>query len=131
MLKLWWLFRDRNYWAQRAADLEAKLEKERTSNRRYEREMTSRMLTMAGQMGIQQEKVVEAKVPQVLPPIPPQPTAQILNGLTPMQGEAWEMYKDDAALNDIPEGTAWQDFYQREVLSKMMISDDELVDVEN
>lgn len=131
MLKLIWLIRDRNEWKRRAESLEERFEKERTSNRRYEREMTSRMLTMAGQMGIAQEKVVEPKVPQVLPPIPPQPTASVLGDLTPMQAATWEMYKEDAQNVGLTENQAWQDFFQREILSKMTIMDDDRVDVEN
>lgn len=129
MLKLWSLYRDRNYWAQRAADLETKLEKERASNRHFEREMISRIVTMTGQMGIANEVPAKVRTPQVLPPIPPEPTQPILNTLTPQQLEDWKMYEEDAVANDISPGQAWNDFYQSVILSKMMI--EELVDVEN
>lgn len=130
MLKLWWLYKSRNYWAQRAADLEEKLEKERTSNRRYEREMTSRMLTMAGQMGIPQEK--ETRKQQREPPAAAPPLSQAtLGNLTPQQAEDWQMYKEDAAANEVGENVAWNDFFQREILSKMTLMDDDRVDVEN
>jgi len=129
MLKLWWLYRDRNYWRSRAESLEVKLESEIKRNRHFEREMISRIVTMTGQMGIANDAPAKVHKPQVLPPIPLEPTAPILNTLSPQELEDWKMYEEDAAVNDIPPRQAWNDFYQAKILSKMMI--EELVDVEN
>lgn len=136
MLKLWSLYREKNFWAQRAADLETKLETEREKresetkrNRHFEREMISRIVTMTGQMGIANDAPARMRTPQVLPQIPLSPTEPVLNTLSPQELEDWKMYEEDAAANDISPGQAWNDFYQAKVLSKMMI--EELVDVEN
>jgi len=129
MLKLWWLYKSQAYWRSRAESLEVKLESEIKRNRHFEREMISRIVTMTGQMGIANEAPAKVHRPQVLPPIPPQPTEPILNTLSPQELEDWKMYQEDAAVNDISEGQAWNDFYNQKILSKMMI--EELVDVEN
>lgn len=129
MLKLWWIYRDRDYWRSRAETLETKLDNEVKRNRHFEREIISRWINAMGQMGIANDAPAQPRTPQVLPPIPPEPTQPILNTLTPQQLEDWKMYEEDAALNGVPVGQAWNDFYSRSVLSKMMI--EELVDVEN
>jgi hypothetical protein len=128
MFKLWWLYRDRNYWWSRSETLETKLELERTANRRFERELISRIVTMTGQMGIAPEP---SKPKQAIRPTsPPQPTESVMNTLTPLQVEDWGMYLEDARNNGVSKGQAWNDFYQREILSHFQISE-ELVDVEN
>jgi hypothetical protein len=78
---------------------------------------------MTGQMGIANEVPARVHKPQVLPPIPPEPTQPILNTLTPQQLEDWKMYEEDAAENGVSPGQAWNDFYNDKVLSKMMIED--------
>jgi hypothetical protein len=125
MFKLIWLIRDRNFWKDRAESLEAKLESERTANRRYEREITSRILTLRGQVGISQPAAPEKKVePPKAPPI----TEETVRNLTQQQQEDLTMYLDDADKAGIPHGQAWNDFFQSEFLSKMP---EVLVDVEN
>ena len=109
MLKLIWLIRDRNEWKRRAELFEAKLESETKRNRHFERELVSRIVTMTGQMGIANEAPARVHTPQVMPPIPPEPTQPILNMLTPQQLEDWKMYEEDAADNNIPAGQAWND----------------------
>lgn len=126
MLKLIWLIRDRHYWKDRAESLEKKIESERSANRRYEREITSRMLTLYGQPGIAQEKPPAApfEFPQT-----PALTETAIRSLSPQQQEDLSMYLEDAEKTGVPKGQAWNDFFQREVLSKM--GTEELVDVEN
>jgi hypothetical protein len=125
MFKFIWLIRDRNEWKRRAASLETKLESERAANRRYEREITSRMLTLRGQVGIAQPAAPSQKVePPKAPPI----TEDTVRNLSPQQQEDLTMYLDDADRVGIPANQAWNEFFQNEVLSKMP---DTLVDVEN
>lgn len=126
MFKFIWLIRDRNEWKRRSESLETKLENERAANRRYEREITSRMLTMAGQVGIAQPDPPKAKIPALSIP---QPSEQSFNALTPQQQEDWSMYLEDAERNGVKPNQAWSDFYHSVVLP--VFADNEVVDVEN
>lgn len=126
MFKFIWLIRDRNYWRTCAESFEKKLDSERVANRRYEREMVSRIVTMTGQMGIQQEALISKKAQS--PPIPVQPTQEIVNSLTPQQQEDLTMYLEDAERNGKTQNEGWRDFYQNHILPQM---EDMLVDVEN
>ena len=122
MFKFFWLIRDRNFWRDRSLSLESKLEKETERNRRFEREMVSRWMTFMNQPGIAQPDL--PKQPAKPVEIPKQPTENILSGLSPQQLEDWEMYLADAKANNIGEGQAWLDFWNREVLGQQTIQDD-------
>ena len=122
MFKFFWLIRDRNFWRDRSLSLESKLAAEIERSRRYEREMISRWMTFAGQPGIAQPDL--PKQPAKPIEIPKQPTETILSGLSAQQLEDWEMYLADAKANNIGEGQAWLDFWNREVLGQQTIQDD-------
>lgn len=115
MFKLIWLIRENIHLKRRAELLEAKLDAERDRNRAHEDELISRIVTLAGTVGVEARQPEMPKKPS---PLPSQDMATVMKDLSPYQRGLLQLYEEEGIARGYSIQQIHNDFYQEHVLGQ-------------